>query len=466
MFKTALVLAKKDMMLFFRDKTALLLTLALPIVLATVFGSAMGGMMGGGGGVDTVRKVNLPVEDFDKTEASEAFLVLLEKSNGLAVERVEGAERLVKNGDYSAALVIPEGYGAQLTGGEVPRIQLLRDPSAFITMQMIAGNLMPVLFESTVQNVGPNLMATALDDLGFPESGKSEAQAVIGRTWDEMSELVMRLGFEGAFDEASADEPEPERDNLESDVAEANTGGGFNFLEDVPALMGLDTVDVVGQEEEEERSEVKKSGGASHAIAAMAVMMLMFSLVGAGGSLLEEADGGTLLRLQLTPGGGGAIMTGKFLMLAACGAMQLVMLFVYGYFAFDMPIFQHAFGLTLASLALLFASTGLGLFFATACTSRKQMEGLSTLVILVMSAVGGAWFPREITPEWFQTAGLFTLTAYAMDAFHGLLWFGKGILPDADTNGIWFELLMLGIIGTVLNGLAYRFYDRRYVRQA
>jgi len=460
MLRTALVLAKKDMKLFFRDKTALLLTLALPIVLATVFGSAMGGMMGGGGGGGGMaRKVNLPVEDLDGTVASESFLALLEKSNGLEVVRVRGAERLVKNGDYSAAIVIPAGYGAQLADGQVPRIRLLRDPSAFITMQMIAGNLLPVLFESTVQNVGPNLMGKALDDLGFPESGKQEAKAVMGRTWEEMSALMTRLGADGALDEKPAETVEPE------DAVAEDSGGGFNFLEDVPALMGLDTVDVVGQEEEAERSEFKKSGGASHAIAAMAVMMLMFSLVGAGGSLLEEHDGGTLLRLQLTPGAGGAIMAGKFLMLCACGAMQLVMLFAYGYFVFDMPILQHAFGLTIASMALLFASTGLGLFFATACTSRKQMEGLSTLVILVMSAVGGAWFPREMTPDWFQTAGLFTLTAYAMDAFHGLLWFGKGILPDGETNGIWFELMMLGVIGTVLNGLAYRLYDRRYVRQ-
>ena len=86
-------------------------------------------------------------------------------AGGLEVLRVEDVRRLVTNGDHSAALVVPEGYGAQLASGEVPRIQLLRDPAAFITMQMIAGNLMPVLFESTVQNVGPSLMTKALDDL-------------------------------------------------------------------------------------------------------------------------------------------------------------------------------------------------------------------------------------------------------------------------------------------------------------
>jgi len=193
------------------------------------------------------------------------------------------------------------------------------------------------------------------------------------------------------------------------------------------------------------------------------VMMLMFSLVGAGGTLLEEQADGTLLRLQLTPAAGPSILFGKQLAMGFVGLLQLAVLFVYGALVFDVPVFAAPLALVLASLALVFACTGLGLFFATACRSRKQLEGLSTLVILVMSCVGGAWFPREVTPDWFQTAGLFTVTAYAMDAFHGVLWYGKGLLPTAELGGVWLDVGILIGIGLGLNAAAARLYRRRFV---
>jgi len=106
------------------------------------------------------------------------------------------------------------------------------------------------------------------------------------------------------------------------------------------------------------------------------------------------------------------------------------------------------------------------MLFATLCTSRKQLEGLSTLVILVMSAVGGAWFPREITPEWFRFAGQFTITAYAMDAFHGVLWYGKGLLPTEELAGVWRDVAVLYGIGVAMMWGSFRLYRRRFVDMA
>ena len=72
MLNNAWTLARKDLRLFFRDRTALALALALPILLATIFGSAMGAMTGGGGG--GVQRVDLQVEDLDDSQASRAFI--------------------------------------------------------------------------------------------------------------------------------------------------------------------------------------------------------------------------------------------------------------------------------------------------------------------------------------------------------------------------------------------------------
>ena len=47
---------------------------------------------------------------------------------------------------------------------------------------------------------------------------------------------------------------------------------------------------------------------------------------------------------------------------------------------------------------------------------------LSTLVILMMSSVGGAMFPRFLMPEAIQKAGLLTINEWAIDGFTKVFW--------------------------------------------
>ena len=447
MWNDAWTVARKDLRQFFRDRTAVALGLLLPILLATIFGSAMGAMSGGGGG--GTQRVDLAVEDLDGSEASAAFVARLQAVEAFDVSVVEDARRKVAGGDVPAAIVLPAGYGAQLGSGDLPEVRLLRDPSRSIAQQVIAGNLMPVLLESVMEDVGPGLMPRVLEMLDFPAEGMDAAQAALEGSWAEMDVVVAELVEQGAFGD-------------EQDAEDEDSGPSFNFMEDVPAMLGVVAEDVAGKRE----TGMSPTAGASHAVGAMAVMMLMFSLVAAGGTLIEERDAGTLLRLQLAPASGSAILFGKLISMGLVGLLQLALLFAYGRVMFDVPIFADPLALLLTAVGVVFAATGLGLLFATLCTSRKQLEGLSTLVILVMSAVGGAWFPREITPDWFRIAGQFTITAYAMDAFHGVLWYGKGLLPTEELGGIWRDVAVLYAIGVGMMWGSFRLYRRRFVELA
>ena len=66
----AWVLAQKDLRVYFRDRIAVLLGFGLPIALCTVFAGAMGAIGGG----DSVGRIELVVEDADKSDASRALL--------------------------------------------------------------------------------------------------------------------------------------------------------------------------------------------------------------------------------------------------------------------------------------------------------------------------------------------------------------------------------------------------------
>ena len=136
--------------------------------------------------------------------------------------------------------------------------------------------------------------------------------------------------------------------------------------------------------------------------------------------------------------------------------IQIALMFTYGSFVFAVDVFRAPLALAVVSVAVAAAATGFGMLLATTCRSQKQVEGVSTLVILTMSALGGSWFPLAFVPSWFRTIGHFTLNAWAMDAYQGLFWYGHGLVQVLPEVGV----LLLVAAGT--SGLAVWFWYRRY----
>ncbi|MFT5732897.1 MAG: ABC-type multidrug transport system permease subunit [Planctomycetota bacterium] len=385
---TAWALARKDLRLFLRDRTALFFAFALPILLSSVMGSALGTAMSGGGSSSSSgpKKMKLAVEDRAQSAESRALLERIREAEGLLPEVVEDAERTVANGDRANGLVIGETYGQPGAKG----LTLYRDPARQIASQVVVFQLVP---------------------------------------------LVMGASYGDSF-------------------------GKMATSDGLSEMLGLTVHDL----DPKSSAGIPRSAGASHAFASMAVMMLLFNLVAAAGSLQDERAEGTLDRLRLTPSAGSSVLLGKTLVTMTMAVVQLAVLFAFGTLVYKIPVLEHLPEIAVISLVWAFTASALGLLFATACATRKQLEGFSTLVILGMSAMGGAWFPREITPEWFQTAGLVTPVAWAMDSYEGVLWYGKSFASTAELDGIAFKLLVLISFGVAMFGASVVLYRRRFMR--
>ncbi len=223
--------------------------------------------------------------------------------------------------------------------------------------------------------------------------------------------------------------------------AAAGVGGG----------MGLSTeiVDVMA-------SSTRRGSMVSFYAAGIGVMFLLFSCVaGAGGALLDEVEAGTLERLLSTRLTMSTLLMGKWLFLALLGALQLLVMFVWGWLVFDLPLFSHMTGFAVMTAVTASAAAALGLVLATLARSRAQLSGFSTILILTMSALGGSMFPRFLMSETMQKFGLVTFNAWALDGYLKVFW------RDAAVWQLWPQVLVLTVLTGVFLGTA-RILARRW----
>jgi linearmycin/streptolysin S transport system permease protein len=189
--------------------------------------------------------------------------------------------------------------------------------------------------------------------------------------------------------------------------------------------------------------------------AGVGVMFLLFSCSGAGGALLEEEESGTLGRLIGSRAGMTGVLAGKWLFLTLMGAAQICVMFSWGAVAFHLPLVSHLAGFLLVTVPTAAAAAAFGLFLATLSRSRQQLAGISTIVILTMSAIGGSMFPRFLMSETMQKVGLVTFNAWALDGYVKVFW------REAPLVALWPQVTVLTSLAAVFF-LCARLVARRW----
>jgi len=383
---TACSIARKDLRLFFRDRTGVALGFLLPLVLVGVFGFVMKLASGGDGGMS---RTSLWVVDQDMSEASRRFISELRKASTLNLKPAESAaavdeawvRREIADGELHHALLVPAGFAAALERRELPELTMLRDPDRELDDQLVSVGLM----QAAITALGPDF-----------------AEAMTTR-------MLERAGLP------------PERSRQLTHML-------------------------------------------SHTVSGIGVMMLMFGLVAAGTQLIREREEGVLPRLLTAPADRAAILWGKYLFALLVGALQLTLLFSFGTFVFGVDVLRDPLAFLAVSGCVLLAVTAFGMLVAAAARTIKQAEGLSTLLILVMSAVGGAWFPLQLfdPPDAVKVVMACTLTDWAIRSYQAIFWAGKG-LGDAELVRNLAVLLGFAVAATAA---ARELFLRRYVRSA
>jgi ABC-type multidrug transport system permease subunit len=199
----------------------------------------------------------------------------------------------------------------------------------------------------------------------------------------------------------------------------------------------------------------------AQSVSGMTVMMLMFGLMACSSMLLIERDQGTLRRLLVSRAPRHAVLLGKFLFCFIVGMIQLLVLFAFGELVFSIGAFRDPLTLLALSVTWAAAATSFGILISVWAKTAKQAEGVSTLLILVMAALGGCWFPIQMAdlPWYGEVITRSTLTYWAMEGFQGMFWHQKS----------WTDPVMLRSMGVlwgfvvIAGGLSWRLWRRRFV---
>lgn len=384
------IIAAKDLKVVLRDQNALLMMFLVPMLIISVSGLALGGNF------EQNIRINVLVVDLDNDEVSRGLVEFLEEIDILDVDMESNefaARDRVKEQEYGRLIIIPMGFTEHVMTGQDTELLIIVSPT-----EESSNTVLEKIVEGYASRISTNVVVVKT----------ASAYGIPAHTEEQILEIV--------------------------DTAE-------QFVQPPP-------VDVVIESTTSNRVEYSAF---TQYVPGFAVMFLMFTTVQIGSiSLIKEHEAGTLRRLVTAPISKAEIIGGKIASTFIRGFVQLTVLMYFGHVVFDLDLGSDILALFVLIAAITMASTGLGVLVAVMVKTTDQADSLSLLLVMIMSAVGGSWWPLSVEPQFMQDMAHFTITAWAMDGFYDLLYFDLGLA------GILEEVKWLVLMMIIFFGIAIR----------
>lgn len=413
-----LALVRKDLILFLHDRRALLVSLALPIIIASFFGYLFGG---GGQRQNSAIELALVMEDDSAT--ARAIAAGLEAHEGVAMVRMnaEAARQAVRTGARKAAIVIPAGFGDDATGAlfapaDKPEIGLLYDPSQPAVLAMVKGMLTQQVMQviSSEMFGGPGGREVTERNLRMLEEQPASPDTLALR------EILVSVQKYQAL-------PKPAEGS-------GTPGMSIPFTTSDEGISGG------------KRDGPQGYNAFAHAFAGMGVQFLLFMGIDMGAGLLHARRSGVWNRLLAAPVPLSTLLLARAASSALIAFASMCAIFAFAVLVFDVPIASLA---GFAGVALCFAlvTASFGVLIAAFGKTPDVARGLALFATLLMVMLGGAWMPSFMFPAWLQQASVAVPTRWAVEGLDAVTWRGldlEAVVP-AMAAQLGFALLFAAL---------------------
>ena len=442
-----LTLLQKDFALLRRNRAALILTFVVPMVIIYIVGLVFGlGRKDGGPTGIPLAVVNQSDSPVGQTlvaalQSEKSFRILTKFENSDKSFRPLAEADLrpaIRNRQYSYALVIPPDVVSDQRLGL--RLRILSDPRNDIESQIVNGLLQKTIFSSVPQLLGQSLQARTkqiLGDAGMDTFNRAIARDVVATFGGDPDQVLasIRSGNLG-FDQL--------RQSEGPGVSRAGGPSGGDGADIFSRIVAIEREQVVGKD--------VKSPEATRIVGGYAVMFLLFALSNSAAAFFAERNAGLFQRLLSSPVSRAQLLSSRFLYGVLFGLVQLMALFLAGHLLYGVDVFGHLANLLIVCTCVAAACTSFGMLLAAVTRSPEAAAGLATLLVITMSACGGAWFPISFMPEFMQHLARFTIVFWAIEGFGSVLWAGDNLVQLSPILGV-----LLGITTVAMTVAIWRF---------
>lgn len=408
-------IARKDLLQTLKDRSSFFLLLVMPLVLITVIGFALGSFFGNG---SPQINITVALSNQDNGFVGKAIVQALTINTDqlkITINQYNDPNQVKdqvanNNSTVNAGVVIPAGTSDQL----ITAAQQGKLPTNLVQVYSLPGSNDPR--PTIIQNIVSGVITSQV--AGTTAVG--QVYSVCNQPGNHCVQSTINT------------------QSIASTVGKASAEAGTSAVQALTAGKAV-KINVFDQD-----------------VPGYAIFFALFGINAVAGTILQEKEDGTFRRLLIAPVQKYALLGGKLLAQFILTLAQLAILFTVGYFAFHLDIGSWP-GLIALLIGASFATTGLGILLVSVVKTRRQLNPIVTLVVLVTSSIGGAWFPLFLEPSWMQQIAKLGITAWAMEGLNGIMILGKDfsqIVPDI------IGLLVYGIICFVIAMRLFRFQEK------
>lgn len=322
---------------------------------------------------------------------------------------------------------VTSGFSSGISGGQATPLTVVAEAPGFLREQVdlrLSANDFAAEWVESLDLAAQDAAPTRILTFDARLSEKVLADESVGVSYDTRANSLSREFEELRINRA-----------LYTALADIVVADATADTLDAGALATLNTAPRVWQLEVSSAGErLDVPSGFQQAVPGILVMFTLLVLLTSSGTMLvQERTDGLLRRLASAPISKAEVIAGKWDGRMVLAVIQISVALLFGTFLFKMDWGPNPLMVILVLVAWGGFCASAGLWLGTVARTSAQAGGLGVLAANLLAALGGCWWPIEVTPEWMQFVQKLMPTGWTMDALHKLISFQAGaasVIPN------------------------------------